>query len=286
MKLASRLLKSLLVLLSLPLILADYFQAETGKDYGVGLLAKLRLIIQMRRNARRIPGASSYVEHLVMAAQILRVPRSLEGCVVECGSYKGRSAANLSLVCALCERDLELFDSFQGLPEPRSFDVKHRRLNASHIDTYWQGAWCGSLEEVSENIRRYGVIRVCKFNPGYFQDTLPSLQKKCVFVFVDADLLDSVQTVVKFLWPKLGSGCALFTHEVEHAEIASLFFDRDWWRTLLDCEPPGLVGAGSGLGLLPARGGFGSPIGYTIKNPAPSNCGMSCSSASPRPAKQ
>lgn len=33
------------------------------------------------------------------------------------------------------------------------------------------------------------------------------------------------------------------------------------------CKPPGLIGAGSGLGLLPAAGGFGSDLGYTVKNP-------------------
>ena len=67
----------------------------------------------MARNYRRI---TRVIEQLIMATQILRSPKTVEGCVVEYGSFKGGSAANLSLVCALCGRQLEVFDSFAGLP--------------------------------------------------------------------------------------------------------------------------------------------------------------------------
>jgi O-methyltransferase len=42
--------------------------------------------------------------------------------VVECGTYAGGSTANLSLVCALVGRELEVFDSFEGLPDPEARD--------------------------------------------------------------------------------------------------------------------------------------------------------------------
>ncbi len=107
-----------MTLLSLPIILLDYFRSETGAEFGVGLSRKIWLMVRMARNNRRIPTASHFLEHLMMATQILRVPASIEGRVVECGSFKGGSAANLSLVCDLCDRKLEIFDSFAGLPEP------------------------------------------------------------------------------------------------------------------------------------------------------------------------
>jgi hypothetical protein len=50
--------------------------------------------------------------------------------------------------------------------------------------------------------------------------------------------------------------------------IASAFFSENWWSSAADCAPPGLVGAGTGLGLLPAAGGYRSDLGYTVKNPA------------------
>ena len=51
-------------------------------------------------------------------------------------------------------------------------------------------------------------------------------------------------------------------------EIATLFFDHEWWADRLDERPPGLVGAGSGLGLHPGDNGFSSLLAYTIKAPA------------------
>ena len=252
---------------SMPVILGDYFAAETGKECGAGFFAKLKLLRRMRKNRKLIPTASHFVEHLVMATEILKLPRSVEGCVVECGCFKGGSSANLSLVCALCERDLEIFDSFAGLPAPTEADRQHVLVGSREIHTYEKGAFCGTLAEVKENVRRHGAIGRCNFHAGFFENTLPGFQRACVLVFVDVDLVDSLRTCMKYLWPQLADGCRLFTHEAAHAEMAAQFFDQQWWRTNLDCDAPGLVGAGTGLGLQPAAGGFRSDLGYAVKNP-------------------
>jgi hypothetical protein len=57
----------------------------------------------------------------------------------------------------------------------------------------------------------------------------------------------------------------VFTDEAHHFEIASLFVDRQWWGSEIGAEPPGLVGAGNGLGLFLQEGGFSSSLGYTVK---------------------
>ncbi len=254
-------------LLSLPIILLDYFHVETGREFGVGFFTKMALIWKMARNNRRIVTASHFLEHLMMATQIFRVPRSVEGGVVECGSFKGGSAANLSLVCDLCHRKLEVFDSFAGLPEPSDTDKEHLLVNLQEIHSYEKGAYSGALSEVQGNIAKYGKISACNFNVGYFEQTLPNFSQKCVLVFLDVDLVDSVQTCFTYLWPLLQDGCYLFTHEAHHLEIAGLFFQEEWWRSKMHCRAPGLIGAGTGLGLLPSPGGFRSAVGYTVKNP-------------------
>lgn len=254
--------------LSLPIILSEFFRAESGSEYRVGFFTKIRLIYRMARNRARIATASHWVEHLIMATQILRVPRQIEGCVVECGSFRGGSAANLSLVCALCDRKLELFDSFEGLPEPSDPDKSHVLVGQREVHTYGKGAFRGTLEEVRSNITRYGDISRCNFNPGYFDQSLPGFRKKCVVAFIDVDLTDSLKTCLTHLWPLLQDGGYLFTHEAHHMEIAHLFFDDPWWTSALQCNAPGLVGAGTGLGLIPASGGFISALGYTVRTPA------------------
>jgi hypothetical protein len=84
---------------------------------------------------------------------------------------------------------------------------------------------------------------------------------------VDVDLTESLKTCLKYLWPLLADGGYLFTHEAPHQEIAAVFFDGDWWHANLHSDAPGLVGAGSGIGLFPSRGGFRSDLGFTVKHP-------------------
>jgi len=253
--------------ISIPIILSELFDPLTGREYRIGFLTKVTLALRMARNYRRITTGSRVIEHLVMATHIMRIPKAVEGCVVECGSYKGGSATNLSLVCELCDRTLEVFDSFAGLPEPSAADKQHLLVGLQQVHTYEKGSWSGGLEEVKENIRQYGAIARCNFHKGYFDETVPTFKEPVVFAFLDVDLTDSLQTCLRYLWPLLQDGCSLFTHEAQHMEIASLFFSGEWWCGNLRCLPPGLVGAGTGLGLLPAAGGFRSDSAYTIKNP-------------------
>jgi hypothetical protein len=250
------------------MVVANFYSSENGKK--IGWLKKSRLVLQMARNRKRIVSGTGFVEQLTMVSAILRIPPAVPGVVVECGSYQGASTASLSLACELTGRRLYVFDSFEGLPEPSQSDRKHLVMSTDEIHSYERGAWSGSLDLVRRNIEKFGAIRTCEFVPGYFEDTLPKLAEPVVFAFCDVDLRDSLKTCLRYLWPLLQDGCALFTHEAHHHEIASLFYDPGYWQTNLGCSPPGLVGAGSGLGLSPLKRGFyGSCIGYATKNPRP-----------------
>jgi hypothetical protein len=262
-----RLFKVVAAVTSLPVLLGEYFASQTGKQYGIGFFAKIHLLFRMARNQRRIPTASHFLEHIIMAVEIMKVQASLPGSVVECGSFKGGSTANLSLICALCHRKLEVFDSFTGLPEPSASDRAHLVVGSSEVHTYQKGAYCGNLTEVKANVERFGEIKVCGFTPGYFEQTLPDFTNPCVFIFLDVDLVESLKTCCRYLWPRLQNNCRLFTHEAQHLDIAKLFFDREWWLSTTSEDAPGLIGAGTGLGLLPFAGGFHSSLGYAVKNP-------------------
>ena len=262
---ARRLPSALVTLLLLPIVAGRYFRSTTGRAYEVGLVTKLRLLVQMVRNNARIPSASNFISHLLMAAEILDVPPSVDGVIVECGCYKGGSTVNLSLVAALCGRELHVFDSFAGLPAPTADDAGHMLLADGEVHTYEAGDYTGTLDEVKANVDRGGKLDVCTFHEGYFETSLPGFDRPIVFAYFDVDLVTSEMTCLEHLWPLVIEGGFVFTDEAPHLEIATLFHDRQWWADTLDTTPPGLVGAGNGLGLFLHQGGFRSSIGYTVK---------------------
>lgn len=263
----SRLYRLALLTLSLPLLLSEFFHSSTGEQYGVTTRDKVVLVAKMIRNNVVLPTGSTFVEHLVIATKILSIPDATEGSIVECGCYKGGSTANLSLVAALCDRPLAVFDSFEGMPEPDDDDSEHLLLGSEQVHTYDAGAWNATYEEARSNVTAYGDLSVCEFYPGLFDETLSAYDGPVALAFLDVGLRGSAEDAIEHLWPKLGVGCYLFTHEAKHMEIVSLFFDDRWWNERFGERPPGLVGAGSGLGLHPSSNGFSSLLAYTVKHP-------------------
>lgn len=259
--------KKLLIILSLPILLEDYFSKNTGIEYNIGFSKKLFLVYKVARNNQKIKSGSDFLEHLTIITQIFKIPSKITGNVIECGCYKGASSANLSLACTLVGRKLDIFDSFEGLPKPQVGDKLHHIPDLSEIHSYKKGAWKSSAQEVKKNITKYGEISVINLHRGFFEKTLPNFSQKSVLIFTDVDLKSSLETCIKYLWPNLYNGGYFFTHEAHHMEIASLFFDKNWFYHNLKTQPPGLIGAGTGLGLIPNDNSYKSSLGYTIKNP-------------------
>lgn len=253
--------------LSLPIILSEFFDPKTGAEYDIKTTTKMVLAARMVRNNRQIPTGSSFVEHLVMAGKILNTPAEVDGCIVECGCFKGGSTANLSLVAGLCDRKLHVFDSFEGMPEPTTDDESHLVVESERVHSYEENSWDTSIAEVKGNITRYGDPEAVVLHPGYFEETMAGFEEPCVAAFLDVGLRASAETALEHLWPVLRNDSYCFTHEAKHMDMADLFFDREWWRETLDTEAPGLVGAGSGIGLHPGSNGFSSLLAYIVKNP-------------------
>jgi O-methyltransferase len=227
------------------------------------------MLLRALANRFLTPAATSCWELLLISSEILKT--DVSGTVVECGCFKGGSTATLSVACKKAGRTLNVFDSFCGLPEPTAEDKSHSVLSDSEIHRYTKGAFAGSLETVKRTVSKHGAIEACRFWPGYFEDTLPKFTEKVAVAFCDVDLVESLKTCVRCLWPLMPDGGVLFTHEAHHLEVAKFFHDDAWWGANLDQKAPGLIGAGSGVGLGLRRnkhGFYGSCLGFIRKNPA------------------
>ncbi|MBA4122764.1 MAG: class I SAM-dependent methyltransferase [Acidobacteria bacterium] len=210
-------------------------------SYKMNFFRKLNLGMRMFLNKTRVQTGTNFKAHLAMALKLLEMQPEKEGVVVECGTWKGGSACNLSLICEIVNRKLIIFDSFAGLPLSDEFDRE--------APVYTEGEYCGTLEEVKSNLRKYGAIKQCEFRQGWFEDTLPKIDFPIVLAFLDVDLESSLDTCIKNLWNHLVDEGFVFTDEAANPTYITLFFSEKWWAKNFNRVPPGLIGAGTGLPL-------------------------------------
>jgi hypothetical protein len=209
--------------------------------YGMGYVKRLKMGARFFLNTLRVKSGTTYKLHMAMAMKLLELSPEVRGVVVECGTWKGASAVNLSHACRITGRELWIYDSFEGLPPAVAGDRQ-----AKH---YQPGDFAGTIEEVRHNLERYGVPDRCRLIKGWFEDTLPSLDEPVALAFIDVDLEASLDTCVRGLWPNLVPQGCLFTDEAVDTDYCALFYSERWWGEAFGRTPPGLIGAGSGLPL-------------------------------------
>jgi macrocin-O-methyltransferase TylF-like protien len=224
-----------------PTVLFLLLNPHIDPAYGITWRKKIQLALRMLRTTRRVQTATSYKAHLAMATKLLQVPAAVSGAVVECGSFLGGSTANLSLVCDLVGRELIIYDSFEGLPAPRGNDEYAKESQTGYLRA--------DLDLVKANVRTYGAIDRCRFRKGWFEDTLPSHTEPIVLAFIDVDYQASLDDCIRHLWPLLTERGYVFIDEYVLLDYCALFWSEDYWRTNFDTTPPGLIGAGSGVGV-------------------------------------
>ncbi len=209
--------------------------------YKISFWGKIRLGIKFYFNNRKIGTGTNHRIVLAMTLKILETPPEVKGDLIECGTWKGATAANLSIVCKMVGRKLKVFDSFEGLPEGKPDDREAKG--------YKKGEFLGTLDEVKQNITKFGSIESCEFIKGWFSGTLPKLNSPILLAYLDVDLEDSLDTCVKNIWPNLVEEGFLFIDEAVGLDYSALFFSEKWWIKNFNRTPPGIIGAGTGLSL-------------------------------------
>lgn len=121
------------------------------------------------------------------------------GAVVECGVWRGGSAAMIAR--ADPERVLWLFDSWEGLPEPGPLDVAtdgRRVLGGENL---------ASAADVQEAFR--GLSVQPHLVAGWFEDTLPARKHEIgpiAVLHLDGDWYDSIKVCLRELHDQVVAG--------------------------------------------------------------------------------
>jgi len=157
--------------------------------------ATVRLIRAIRGERESLMSANeAFLVHSLAASQ-----GRLDGVMAEVGVYQGCSARLISL--ASRGRALHLFDTFNGLPEPRP--AEQGLLQA--------GQYRGSLRAVRAYLADQRNIML---HPGEFPaTTLGSEDLRFSFVHLDVDLEASTLACLEFFYPRMVPGGIILTHD-------------------------------------------------------------------------
>jgi predicted O-methyltransferase YrrM len=140
----------------------------------------------------------SRLENLARLADRLN-QRTIPGDFVECGTYKGGSAALLSQFLG-SERHLWLYDSFQGMPPTSSQDGPDAAV--------WVGDCVAAITDVEEVLGKVGAPQPrCHIQAGWFQETFQQdLPQQVALLHCDADWYESVLLVLETFYDRIPLG--------------------------------------------------------------------------------
>lgn len=147
--------------------------------------AEQRAARLIRRNTMVGPARIENLSRLAQRIEDERVP----GDVVECGVYKGGTAALLarSATRSHLARTVWLFDAFAGMPPATAADGPEAPS--------WVGNLVSSPHRVERLLRRVGAdVERVRIVPGLFEKTFPSANiAQIALLNIDADWYESVR---------------------------------------------------------------------------------------------
>ena len=151
----------------------------------------------------------------------------IKGDFVECGVYKGGSmmAVALTLLAESAnDRELYLFDTFEGMPKPGEKDIdlrgnpaikKFSQTRLSDMSSTWLNA---SLEDVKEvmTLSKYPMERI-HFVKGLVEDTIhKNAPKSIALLRLDTDWYQSTKHELIHLYPRVSPKGIIIVDDYGH----------------------------------------------------------------------
>lgn len=199
-----------------------------------------RRIYARYRDFTMIPEAT-YIRNL----RIAELVRGVEGCIVECGVWRGGMIAGMAELLGP-DRRYFLFDSFRGLPPAQAIDGPQALdwQADTHGPSYYDNC-AASPASAQTAMRMAGALDSATIVEGWFEDTLPGFAPPAPIALLrlDGDWYESTLLSLNCLYRHMAAGglivvddyytwegCARAVHEFLARESATRRihqFERD-----------------------------------------------------------
>lgn len=164
--------------------------------YGLPQRAQLlRAVRDLRRKREMLLNPVEAYQIAVTVKSTGKIP----GDIAEVGVFRGASA---KLICEARSgnKDVHLFDTFEGLPAPGEQDQQFR-----------EGQFASSLADVRDFLKGYPRVHLYK---GLFPETAgPVRDRSFSFVHLDVDLYQSTLDALQFFYPRMTRGGIILGHD-------------------------------------------------------------------------
>jgi O-methyltransferase len=145
-----------------------------------------------------------YIQNLLLAQKV-----KVDGCVVECGTWRGGMIAGFATVLGN-KREYYLFDSFEGLPDATENDgelaAKYQADTKENPEYGWDN--CRAEISFAEQAMKKSGVDHYQLVKGWFENTLPGFDKskKIALLHLDGDWYDSVYLCLEQLYDSVVPG--------------------------------------------------------------------------------
>ena len=192
-------------------------------DYSPELISLIqRVAPYTMTSVRRIADTCAAVEYVVENA--------IPGDVVECGVWRGGSMMAIALTLQRLDerdRDLYLFDTFTGMPQPTDADIARGGWRAHDEWTQTEGhqgnIWAyASVEDVEHALASTGYDRAhIHLVKGLVEETVPDHAPAHISLLrLDTDWYESTKHELVHLFPRLTPGGVLILDDYGYWEGA------------------------------------------------------------------
>jgi O-methyltransferase len=128
----------------------------------------------------------------------------VDGDVVEVGCNAGKTAVFFRMVLDhyKSEKEIHVYDSFEGLPRPGPQDAYLK-----------EGDCSATVEDLLATFAKWGV-KAPRIHKGWFDETLrKSLPEKISFAYLDGDFFDSIKVSLEEVGPRMAPGGILIVDD-------------------------------------------------------------------------
>lgn len=144
-----------------------------------------------------------YIECLSLVSQF----RNIEGCVIECGVWKGGMIAGIADVLGK-DRQYYLFDSFEGLPDAKEIDGAAAIEWQKDVNSPGYYDNCKAEMDWAEKAMKKSGAMKYTIVKGWFNQTIPTykLEQPIAILRLDGDWYESTMDCLEGFFDKVAKG--------------------------------------------------------------------------------